>query len=749
MNCGSRDHCQDSEVETRPRAPSRARQYLEQIRSCVTVSVSDVQKWDYLVDAAKQIRLALEHDVGENYEEAFNFYKNGVDLLLSGLQVDCNTERREAVKLKISQYLKRAEEIFNCHLQKNLGNGPDAVDGYNSLRFRPVRILCSAVENLKPCKVLRIIDKVQLVQDPCTGATFILKSLPKSQLERRKQQTIIPQGVPFMVTLLCYYTSEDAVILQLEHVEGGKLWSQLQKQIPTNIDGTKEHPECRNPLWKTIQLKDKCITAPMSLHCELSDPCYSQPSEKHTQLGNCRNNSSQLSWKSSPDFSTVSCDVHGCGVHCRFYTTLMGGMIHSNQAQDTEFNVTHVASFSDSSALMNQRKCAQDNDSKDWESANFQTDGKSSSNLREVSMHQNLPDQSLIRGFLLKGRDQNGIPSGPIAMPAWGEGLKNITVKVGKREVPYALGLTLLGTEKTSAKASGNYTSLLAHSLSSAALPTRETTAPVPWTRWTGFGNMRSHYPVPSSRTVLAAKGGGIEKTTQCQDGDIPVPAVQSLGYYSHHPCKAKAILSRSKVGSVLDQSMHSTDRHAEMDCCCLVTSVNHEMAQGAWGLPEQQIKQWAAEIVLALEGLHQQGVTCYDLNPRNILLDTKGHIRLTYFGQWTEVEPQYCSQALENLYAAPEILGVSTVTQACDWWSLGALLYELLTGMSLSQNHRSGIHPHTGLLLPDSLSSAASSLLSELLQYDPDHRLGSGVDGISKIKAHPFFSTIKWNKLL
>lgn len=68
---------------------SQARVYLEQIRSRVTPGGADVHgtgKRDYLVDAAKQIRLALERDVSEDYEEAFNHYKNGVDVLLSGVQ---------------------------------------------------------------------------------------------------------------------------------------------------------------------------------------------------------------------------------------------------------------------------------------------------------------------------------------------------------------------------------------------------------------------------------------------------------------------------------------------------------------------------------------------------------------------------------------------------------------------------------------------------------------------------------------
>lgn len=43
-------------------------------------------KGDYLVDAAKQIRMALDREVNEDYEAAFSYYKNGVDLLLNGVQ---------------------------------------------------------------------------------------------------------------------------------------------------------------------------------------------------------------------------------------------------------------------------------------------------------------------------------------------------------------------------------------------------------------------------------------------------------------------------------------------------------------------------------------------------------------------------------------------------------------------------------------------------------------------------------------
>lgn len=160
-------------------------------------------------------------------------------------------------------------------------------------------------------------------------------------------------------------------------------------------------------------------------------------------------------------------------------------------------------------------------------------------------------------------------------------------------------------------------------------------------------------------------------------------------------------------------------------------------------------MKQWAAEILLALEALHEQGVLCRDLNPQNLLLDQAGHIQLTYFGQWSEVEPKCSQEAVDCLYSAPEVGGISELTEACDWWSYGSLLYELLTGTALSQNHPSGFQAHTQLQLPEWLSRPAASLLTELLQFDPQRRLGAGGGGTSKLKSHPFFSTIQWSRLM
>ncbi|MFT7810655.1 ribosomal protein S6 kinase delta-1-like [Arapaima gigas] len=163
--------------------------------------------------------------------------------------------------------------------------------------------------------------------------------------------------------------------------------------------------------------------------------------------------------------------------------------------------------------------------------------------------------------------------------------------------------------------------------------------------------------------------------------------------------------------------------------------------------LPEEYVQRWAVEMIVALDALHQEGVICRDLNPNNILLDDRGHIQLTYFCSWSEVEDSCSQEAIAAMYCAPEVGSICEETEACDWWSLGAILFELLTGKTLRHCHPAGISRHTMLNVPDFLSEEAKSLLQQLLQFNPAERLGAGVAGVEDIKSHPFFVRVSWPK--
>ncbi|XP_044940654.1 ribosomal protein S6 kinase delta-1 isoform X5 [Mustela putorius furo] len=140
--------------------------------------------------------------------------------------------------------------------------------------------------------------------------------------------------------------------------------------------------------------------------------------------------------------------------------------------------------------------------------------------------------------------------------------------------------------------------------------------------------------------------------------------------------------------------------------------------------IPEGCIQRWAAEMVVALDALHREGIVCRDLNPNNILLNDRGHIQLTYFSRWSEVEDSCDSDAIERMYCAPEVGAITEETEACDWWSLGAVLFELLTGKSLVECHPAGINTHTTLNMPECVSEEARSLIQQSLLCNTENRI-------------------------
>ncbi|XP_075986090.1 ribosomal protein S6 kinase-like 1 isoform X2 [Anticarsia gemmatalis] len=177
-----------------------------------------------------------------------------------------------------------------------------------------------------------------------------------------------------------------------------------------------------------------------------------------------------------------------------------------------------------------------------------------------------------------------------------------------------------------------------------------------------------------------------------------------------------------------------------------VVTPSKSLVARGRDVIPPSAVCKWGAEILTALESLHNCGVICRDLNPNNILLGERGQIILTYFVHYPGPDMRVAGLA-RHMYAAPELLRYcdEPLTPAADFWSFGAVMYELLCGEPLSNYHRSVFTTHTILHLPDGLSVEEQSLLTQLLTYEPSERLGAGKDGIEEIKRHPYFKHIDW----
>ncbi|PNP48100.1 hypothetical protein TGAMA5MH_00757 [Trichoderma gamsii] len=164
----------------------------------------------------------------------------------------------------------------------------------------------------------------------------------------------------------------------------------------------------------------------------------------------------------------------------------------------------------------------------------------------------------------------------------------------------------------------------------------------------------------------------------------------------------------------------------------------------------------YTAELLCALECLHGFNVVYRDLKPENILLDYQGHIALCDFGLCKlEMKDEDSTNTFVGTpeYLAPELLKGEGYGKTVDWWTLGVLLYEMLTGLPPFYDENTNEMYRKILTAPlnfpgyDVVPPAARDLLTKLLDRDPTKRLG--VNGSTEIKSHPFFHGIDWKKLL
>ncbi|XP_023313453.1 ribosomal protein S6 kinase beta-2-like isoform X2 [Trichogramma pretiosum] len=171
--------------------------------------------------------------------------------------------------------------------------------------------------------------------------------------------------------------------------------------------------------------------------------------------------------------------------------------------------------------------------------------------------------------------------------------------------------------------------------------------------------------------------------------------------------------------------------------------------------LYEDSARFYISEIVLAIEHLHSHGIVYRDLKPENILVGAQGHIKLCDFGLCKEhingdaMTHTFCGTID---YMAPEILSQTGHERSVDWWSLGVMLYEMLTGYPpfKAENRKEALEKIMKLRLKfeSFITNAAKDLIRKLLKLYPK-RLGCGPNGAALIKRHQFFRPINWEDVL
>ncbi|CAG0897346.1 unnamed protein product [Cyprideis torosa] len=208
--------------------------------------------------------------------------------------------------------------------------------------------------------------------------------------------------------------------------------------------------------------------------------------------------------------------------------------------------------------------------------------------------------------------------------------------------------------------------------------------------------------------------------------------------------------------------------------------------------LSEEVTQFYVAETALAIESIHRLGFIHRDIKPDNLLLDSKGHIKISDFGLCTGLKKSHRTDFYRDLsqakpsdfscspmdskrraeswkrnrralaystvgtpdYIAPEVFLQTGYSSSCDWWSLGVIMYEMLIGYppfcseSPQETYRKVMSWRDTLVFPPEvpISEEARDCILRFC-CEADRRMGAST-GVDEIKKHSFFRGVDWDHI-
>ncbi|KAH8093861.1 kinase-like protein [Cristinia sonorae] len=168
--------------------------------------------------------------------------------------------------------------------------------------------------------------------------------------------------------------------------------------------------------------------------------------------------------------------------------------------------------------------------------------------------------------------------------------------------------------------------------------------------------------------------------------------------------------------------------------------------------------RYYTAQIVDTLGYIHSKGVLHRDLKPENVLLDDNFRVKICDFGTGKILGDSDRAATFVGTpqYVSPELLERNETTKSSDYWALGCIVYQMISGKfafhGLSDYLTLEKIKKIDYSFPEGFDEEAKDLVQKFLIRDPAQRLGAGPPGspndVRALRSHPFFASINWATL-